>query len=55
MGTKWDGCSRFHKVLAKHGGSPENFAPLASAPNSRLREIAICTSMAAIGGIKIIN
>ncbi len=52
MGAIVDAISSFSSALASPHGRPARRAPLASAWNSRVREMAIWTSMAAIGARK---
>gem|GEM_PF-4151295 len=51
IGTCWLHAAILRSALARANGLPEILAPVASAINSREREIAICMSVAAIGAM----
>ena len=55
IGMRCDQPSSFCSPLIKPSGEPQYLAAVASAANSRVREIAIWISMAAIGARIIIN
>lgn len=55
MGTRWLAEESFSRAFARPSPVPTKLAPEASALYSRVREMAICTIIAAMGAIMAVR